>query len=98
MKRYQCELANTCGYRGSFYEPITEYKYKIQQDCLLQGQAQMDQRVIFSCKATLELALLVCPSICNANSKCQNQVSKSSVKIKRQNQTSKSSVKIKRQN
>ena len=46
MKRYQCELANTCGYRGSFYEPITEYKYKIQQDCLLQGQAQIDQRVI----------------------------------------------------
>ena len=46
MKRYQCELANTCGYRGSFYEPISEYKYKIQQDCLLQGQAQIDQRVI----------------------------------------------------
>ena len=46
MKRYQCELANTCGYRGSFYEPINEYKYKIQQDCLLQGQAQIDQRVI----------------------------------------------------
>ena len=38
-----------------------------------------------SCEATLELAMLVSPSVCNANSKHQNQASQSSIKIKYQN-------------
>ena len=50
----------------------------------------------FSREATLELELsvraFVHVFVRNAISKCQNQVSKSSVKIKRQNQASKSSV------
>ena len=44
--------------------------------------------MIFSREATLELAMLVRPSGRNANSKHQNQESKSSIKIKRQNQVS----------
>ena len=79
--------------------------YIYKHDCM-----SVCQKSVFSRQATLELALLVRPSIClfvmlkfkvsklSVKIKHQNQASKSSVKIKRQNQVSKSNVKIKLQN